>query len=125
MGFAWPYLAAGRVVSTDRAGGHDGRHGTGTTGIRGRGTRRGGSVEVDPPGYLRVRRLNVRRPGERQLNERRAPGADSPSIGQPASDYLDGDQIHLSLRIADSTEFAVRVYAHQIRSDRDRVRFEQ
>lgn len=53
------------------------------------------------------------------------PGAGSPSIGQPADDYLDGDQIHLSLRISDSTEFAVRVYAHQIRTERDRVRFDQ
>jgi serine/threonine protein kinase len=82
-------------------------------------------VDVDPPGYLRVRRLNVRRPGERQLGERRVPGAGSPRIGQPVDDYLDGDQIHLSLRIADATEFAVRVYAQQIQSDRDRMRFEQ
>jgi serine/threonine protein kinase len=59
------------------------------------------------------------------LSERRPPGADEPAIGQPGTNAFEGDQIHSALRIADATEFAVRVYAHQIRSDRDRARFEQ
>ncbi len=84
-------------------------------------------VDTDPPGLIRVRRLNERRPGERQLGERPTPGAaeGAPSIGQPATDHLDGDQIHLALRISDATEVAVRVYAQQLTTDRDRARFVQ
>src|SRR5262245_58588225 len=82
-------------------------------------------VADDPQGYIRVRRLNRRRPGERRLSERRAPGADEPAIGQPGTDTFEGDQIHSALRVSDASEFAIRVYAHQIRSDRDRARFEE
>jgi serine/threonine protein kinase len=82
-------------------------------------------VDVDPPGYRRVRRLNRRRPGERQLSDLPLPGADQPSIGQPAVDQFDGDQIHLAVRLEDGAEVAVRVYAHPIRAERDLMRFEQ
>jgi serine/threonine protein kinase len=84
-------------------------------------------VDTDPPGLVRVRRLNERRPGERQLGDRKAPGAGigDPQLGQPPTDHLDGDQIHLALRISDASEVAVRVYAHQLTSDRDRARFLQ
>jgi serine/threonine protein kinase len=82
-------------------------------------------VDVDPPGYRRVRRLNPRRPGERQLSDLRVPGADQPTIGQPAFDQLDGDQVHLAIRLTDDAELALKIYAHPIRADRDLVRFEQ
>jgi serine/threonine protein kinase len=80
---------------------------------------------MDLPGYRRGRRLNPRRPGERRLSELPIPGANQPPIGQPAVDHLDGDQIHLAVRLADGAEVAVRVYAHPIRADRDLMRFEQ
>ncbi len=84
-------------------------------------------VDIDPPGLIRVRRINERHPRERRFAERRPPGVghDEPAIGQPTQDHLDGDQIYLALRIADATEVAVRIYAHQLRHERDLIRFEQ
>jgi serine/threonine protein kinase len=82
-------------------------------------------VDENPPGYVRVRRLNERRPGQRQLSEMRLPAAGQPAIGQPSVDELDGDQIHLAVRVADGAELALRVYAHPLRTDRDLIRFEQ
>ena len=40
-------------------------------------------------------------------------------------DSLDHDEVYLALRVSDGSEVAVRVYGRPLRSDKDRLRFEQ